>query len=245
MKYSKSIVIYLVALNLLVFILTYLLKLDFSSSMALFFPENPQFAPWQLLSHLFLHASIMHIAFNMYGLWNFGQPLVNIWGNLRFGIYFIATGVGAGLIYTLANYYQFSAIEQELFGTGVQSQEVQNILQTGKASGELLQLVSKERLQEFLSIFYSPAVGASGAIYGILIAFALYYPHAKLMLIFLPIPIKAMYFIPFILLGDLFFGLTRYSVGNVAHFAHIGGAMTGALIILTIKLKNRSKYTQP
>ena len=94
----------------------------------------------------------------------------------------------------------------------------------------ILEQISEASLFEFYATYHTPAVGASGAIYGILVAFGLSFPNSKLALIFFPVPIAAKYFIPAIILGDLFFGMTKYSIGNVAHFAHVGGALIGFLI---------------
>ena len=119
-----------------------------------------------------------------------------MWGRNKFLFFYFSAGLGAALIYTLANYYN----------------------------------------QDYGAV----AVGASGAVYGILVAFGMNFPNAKLALIFFPVPIAAKYFIPVILFGDLFFGFTSYSVGNIAHFAHIGGALIGFLIMMYWK-KNQFK----
>ena len=241
MNYLKSTIFYLVAINVIVFSLAFLLKVDVMSRLALYYPQNPSFSIWQILTHFFLHAGIAHILFNMYGLWAFGSPLQKRWGNLRFLTFFFATGLGAALIYTLANYYQFNVIFDELLVLGLSTESIQQVLDTGKVSTNLLDVLSEERLREFISIYHRPAVGASGAIYGVLVAYAVMNPNAKLMLVLFPFPIKAMFFVPIILLGDLFFGITRYSVGNVAHFAHIGGAITGAVIMLWLHFKQEKK----
>ncbi|MBT8385018.1 MAG: rhomboid family intramembrane serine protease [Bacteroidia bacterium] len=155
---------------------------------ALFYPASEYFMPWQFVTHMFMHGGFMHILFNMYGLWAFGSPLEQLWGRNKFFFFYFSAGLGAALIYTVANY--------------------------------------------FFEDFNAVAVGASGAVYGVLVAFAMKFPNAKLALIFFPVPIAAKYFIPLLVFGDLFFGFTSYSVGNIAHFAHIGGALVGFLISL-------------
>ena len=119
--------------------------------------------------------------------------------------------------------------------------DIYNILDTGNYA-EYVNMItlSKENLTEFYSLFHNPAVGASGAVYGVLVAFGMYFKEAKLALIFFPVPIAAKYFIPLILMGDLFFGMTKYSVGNIAHFAHIGGAIIGFILAYYWK-KNQFK----
>ena len=126
-----------------------------------------------------------------------------------------------------------------MIASGIGAVKIDSFLKTGELNAPVYQSISTDRLKEFLSIFYMPVVGASGAVYGVLVAFGFLFPNAKLALIFFPVPIKAKFFIPLILLGDLFFGVTRYSIGNVAHFAHIGGALTGLIIILYIKYWNK------
>jgi membrane associated rhomboid family serine protease len=155
---------------------------------ALFYPTSEYFMPWQFVTHMFMHGGFMHILFNMYGLWAFGSPLEQLWGRNKFFFFYFSAGLGAALIYTIANY--------------------------------------------FFEDYNAVAVGASGAVYGVLVAFAMKFPNAKLALIFFPVPIAAKYFIPLLVFGDLFFGFTSYSVGNIAHFAHIGGALVGFIISL-------------
>ncbi len=222
---------HLVIINVILFIIPMALpELRIQEMFALYFPENPRFGFWQFLTHMFMHGGFAHILFNMYGLWAFGTPLEHIWGRNKFLFFYLSAGLGAGIIYTLVNYYQFNGVYETLISIGATPTEIQNILDTGSYNTEILSAVSKQDLSEFFATYHTPAVGASGAVYGILVAFGLYYPNAKLALIFFPVPISAKYFIPLIILGDLFFGMTKYSVGNVAHFAHVGGALIGFII---------------
>lgn len=177
---------HLIIINVLFYAATYLvpnMEEKMLTWFALFFPTTNLFKPWQFITHMFMHGGSMHVLFNMYGLYAFGSPLEQIWGKKKFVIFYFAAGIGAAIIYTIANYITHD--------------------------------------------YGAWAVGASGAVYGVLVAFAMYYPNAKLALIFFPVPIAAKYFIPIMLFGDLFFGVTKYSVGNIAHFAHIGGALIG------------------
>lgn len=220
---------HLIIINVIVFIAPQLLKLDFTNMLALHFPENENFGIWQYVTHMFMHGSFPHILFNMYGLWAFGTPLEQMWGRNKFLFFYFSAGLGAGIIYTLVNYYQFNGIYEQLYNLGLSATDIQNILTTGQYKDSLITL-SSETMNKFYSLYHTPAVGASGAIYGVLVAFGVFFKDAKLALIFLPIPIAAKYFIPIMILGDLFFGMTKYSIGNVAHFAHIGGALIGFII---------------
>jgi membrane associated rhomboid family serine protease len=181
---------------------------------------------------MFMHGGFTHILFNMYALWAFGTPLEQIWGRNKFLFFYFSSGLGAGAIYTLVNYYQFNGVYDQLIAIGLSGSDVQHILSTGSYNSQILETISETDLSEFFATYHTPAVGASGAIYGILVAFGMMFPNAKLALIFFPVPIAAKYFIPLIILGDLFFGMTSYSIGNVAHFAHIGGALIGFIIAL-------------
>lgn len=223
---------HLIIINVLLFIAPQLLKgIDLQGLFALHFPENESFGFWQYLTHMFMHdqSSLMHILFNMYGLWAFGTPLEQMWGRNKFLFFYFSAGIGAGLIYTGVNYFQFNGIYDQLLGLGLTANDIQALLDTGKYNPNVVTL-SNQELSEFYSLYNSPAVGASGAVYGVLVAFGMLFPNAKLAMIFFPVPISAKYFIPLMLVGDLFFGVTNYSVGNVAHFAHIGGALIGFII---------------
>lgn len=222
---------HLIIINVIVFVAPQFLQLDFTNILALHFPMNEHFGIWQYVTHMFMHGSFAHILFNMYGLWAFGTPLERMWGKKKFIFFYFSAGIGAGLIYTLVNYYQFNTIYELFINAGLNKADVISILEKGSTAGfNFNEAISQTQFNEIYSLYHTPAVGASGAIYGVLVAFGLYFKDAKMALIFFPVPIAAKYFIPVMILGDLFFGMTKYSVGNVAHFAHIGGALIGFLI---------------
>ncbi len=226
---------HLIIINVILFVAPQLLQLDFTNMLALHFPENEHFGFWQYITHMFMHASFSHILFNMYGLWAFGTPLDQMWGRKKFLFFYFSAGLGAGIIYTLVNYYQFNAALETLVTSGISQNEILELMNPTK-------MYQNKDLQTMNQLYNTPAVGASGAVYGVLAAFGLYFKNAKLALIFLPIPIAAKYFIPVMIFGDLFFGMTKYSVGNIAHFAHIGGALIGFIIAYSWK-KNQFKTT--
>ena len=226
---------HLIIINVIFFAIPELMKTEAIQSVfnyfPLYFPENQNFGFWQYVSHMFMHGSFMHIAFNMYALWAFGTPLEQMWGKNKFLFFYFSSGLGAGIIYTLVNYYQFNGVYELFINAGLNNSEIISILEAGQTSDlRVVNNITQEQFNKITSLFNTPAVGASGAVYGILVAFGMTFPNAKLALIFFPVPIAAKYFIPVMLLGDLFFGVTKYSVGNVAHFAHIGGALIGFII---------------
>ena len=231
---------HLIIINVILFFAPQFLNLDLTNILALHYPENEHFGFWQYVTHIFMHGGTGHLIFNMYGLWAFGTPLEQMWGRNKFLFFYFSAGIGAGLIYTLVNYYQFNGIYEQLINMGISTTEIKNILTSGQYNEALISL-SNKTMTEFYGLYHSPAVGASGAIYGILVAFGLTFPNSKLALIFFPVPVAAKYFIPLIICSDLFFGMTKYSIGNVAHFAHVGGALIGFIIAWYWK-KNQFKF---
>ncbi|KGL61136.1 MULTISPECIES: rhomboid family intramembrane serine protease [unclassified Polaribacter] len=222
---------HLIIINVILFVVPQLLQLDLTNILALHFPKNEHFGFWQYITHMFMHGSFPHILFNMYGLYAFGTPLEQIWGKNKFIFFYFSAGLGAGIIYSLVNYYQFNSVYELFINAGLNDSEVLSILKSGSTNDvRVINAISQEQFNKITSLYSTPAVGASGAVYGVLVAFGLYFKDAKLALLFFPVPIAAKYFIPVMILGDLFFGMTKYSVGNIAHFAHIGGALIGFII---------------
>ena len=222
---------HLIIINVILFVGPQFLKLDFSNLLALHFPKNEHFGIWQYITHMFMHGSFGHILFNMYGLWAFGSPLEKMWGKNKFIFFYFSAGIGAGLVYTLVNYYQFNEIYNLFINAGLQQSEIITILESAKTNDlRVIEYITQEQFNSIIGLYNAKAVGASGAVYGVLVAFGMYFKDAKLALIFLPIPIAAKYFIPILIAIDVFFGMTDYSIGNIAHFAHIGGAIIGFII---------------
>jgi membrane associated rhomboid family serine protease len=230
MMKNLNIVVVLIGINALFFFSASSTGGQLLDNLALYFPKNEHFGIWQFATHMFMHANFMHIFFNMFALWMFGSPLEKIWGRNRFLVFYFLSGIGAALIYTLINYYQFDAIYSELIDHGLSPDKIQTLLDKGMY---LPGILSEEKGLEFYKLYQTPMVGASGAIYGILVAFGFTYPNTKLMFILLPVPIAAKFFIPAIIALDLFSGITGFSIfgGGVAHFAHVGGAIIGFLLM--------------
>ena len=158
-------------------------------------------------------------------------PLVQMWGNNKFLFFYFSSGIGAAIIQLLAYYLNINSVTNDLLANGVTYEEIQNLLISGSYNTGIIEFVSEKRLSSMYYDFNSVMVGASGAIYGIVVAFAFLFPNSKLMLLIPPVPIKAKYLVPLLILGDLFFGFTSASIGNIAHFAHIGGAITGFMMM--------------
>lgn len=225
----------LLIINILFFIGSQLVPASYDL-FALFYAESDKFKVWQPITHMFMHGGIMHIAFNMFALYSFGSALEHFWGGKKFLFFYISCGLGSALLHTGVNYYYFQEGVNTLTANGITKTEILGLLNQGRIGTSWQELMSVSEFQEFTSAYFTTAVGASGAIYGLLVAFAFMVPNAELALMFIPVPIKAKYFVPGILLIDLFLGFKGQSIfgagsTGIAHFAHIGGALTGFIMM--------------
>lgn len=240
----------LLIINVLFFIGTYFVP-QANELLSLHYFESDGFKFWQPLTHMFMHGSPMHIFFNMFALISFGSALEHFWGAKKFLFFYLSCGLGAALIHSGVNYYEIHSLLDQLQSSVITSADIHTILNTDFVSGNQFQgtllyenaqaTFDKLSLNEddFRILFdaaiknQSAAVGASGAIYGLLVAFAFMFPNAELMMMFIPVPVKAKYFVPVIVLLDLFSGVTGFSLfgGNIAHFAHVGGALIGFVMM--------------
>lgn len=225
---------HLIILNIIFFVGSMFIGEDIARKfLALFYVENSNFGYWQFVSYMFMHGGFMHILFNMYALFAFGSALEHFWGGPKFLFFYLSCGVGAALIHSGVNYYHFEKGIEFLTSNGFTSGDLSMLLSESKYDLSNEELIYNPVVSEMLAAYSVPAVGASGAIYGILVAFAFMFPNAELMLLFIPFPIKAKYFVPGLIAMDLFSGVTGQSIfgGGIAHFAHIGGALFGFLIM--------------
>jgi len=200
---------------------------------ALYFPKNELFQPWQVITHMFMHGGFTHLLFNMFALWMFGTAVEQQLGSKKFLFIYISAGFGAMLFQLGYYYFNYMPLHAELISSGITSDQILQMLTTNQTIGNItdIQLI---KLQEIFPIYNASMVGASGCIMGVLAAFGMMNPEAKLMLIFLPIPIKAKYFIPGIIILDIISALTGqsfFSPSNTAYMAHVGGAITGFIIM--------------
>ncbi len=233
----------LIFANTLFFLIGILWESDTLSTLDLYFPENASFGFWQYLSHLFIHDNVPHLLFNMLVLWFFGEKLEKAWGNNKFLLFYLISGVGAAAIYTLINYYQFSQTYNDLINLGVATLDIEQTLTTGMYSSTLT--AHNANIAILVDIYNMPLVGASGAIYGVLVAFVMTFPQAKLPFILPQWQIMLKYFIPAVIALDVFSGVTGVGVfdKNVAHFVHVGGAIVG--LVLMLHWKKRWVRTTP
>ncbi len=214
---------------------------------ALYFPKNELFQPWQIITHMFMHGNVQHILFNMLALWMFGTAVEQIFGKKKFIFFYISAGLGAALLQLGYYYFKFYSGLDLLVEAGFDSSQIMEVLSSSYNIYDTrwANVLNQDQLESFVGVFNSSMVGASGAIMGILVAFGMLFPESKLMLIFLPIPVKAKYFIPGIIALDLFSALSGVSVfspNNTAYVAHLGGALTGFLMMYFWKKNQFDNY---
>lgn len=224
---------HLLIVNVLFFVATTLYGDLMYEWFSLWFPKNENFQLWQIVTHMFMHGGFAHIGFNMFALWMFGGPVEQYLGKNRFLFLYFSAGLGAALFQVGYYYFNYLPLYSELVNSGITGDQIVQILTTNQTMGELTQ-GQLYNLQEAFPIYNASMVGASGCIMGILAAFGVMNPNAELMLIFLPIPIKAKYFIPGIILLDVISAVTGqsfFSPSNTAYMAHVGGAVVGFIIM--------------
>ena len=234
---------HLLIINVIFFIATISLGDIVFDLFALHYPSNPKFQYWQPLTHMFMHGDLGHIFFNMFALYMFGTPIEQMWGRNKFIFFYLSTGFGAAALQLGLYYFQVNEVSELLISQGQTGSQIAAFFETSDLPYSLIELIGREKLLTGLSAYNAVMVGASGALYGVLVAFAFLFPNARLMLLFPPIPVKAKVLVPLLILGDLFFGFTSYSIGPIAHFAHVGGAITG-LIMMWYWKKNQFDHNR-
>ena len=221
----------------------------------------PAFNPYQLVTHMFMHDGISHLFFNMMGLVFFGTMLEQFWGAQRFLIFYMVCGVGAGLLYLGINYFETSGQERAAVEYKMAPNpegyvrylsdyapdrlrmdvEFNDFYARNPKSEELITATSAVVDKLYFSRLATPMIGASGAIFGILMAFALLFPNTELYVFLIPFPIKAKYLVAFYGLTALFGALHKTAGDNVAHYAHLGGMLFGWVMVLVYK-KDRNRF---
>ena len=215
----------LIIINVLVLVAQKLISpFDVTEWGALHYYKSTLFKPHQLITNMFMHSTTdyAHLLFNMFGLWMFGSILEKFWGSKRFLIFYLVCGIGAGI------FIQFTVP----FSAEQMANNIEKLSTEPINHAKLVFDITQE---------YS-AIGASGAIMGIMAAFAYLFPNTEMFIMLIPFPIKAKYVIPFFILIDLFSGLNQYQGDNVGHFAHLGGALVGFLLVLYWNKSNRKTF---
>ncbi|WP_290698960.1 rhomboid family intramembrane serine protease [Lacinutrix sp.] len=236
---------HLLIINVIMFVATLVIgEAQFIDLFALHYPDNSVFKPWQVVTHMFMHGGFMHLAFNMFALWMFGSAVEQRLGSKKFLILYFTAGFGAVLFQLGFYYFDYSTILPELQASGLPIEAIIDYFKTGSSNLSVTPL-QNEQINDAFSIYNSTMVGASGCIMGVLVAFGILNPNSELMLIFLPIPIKAKYFIPLVVGYDIvsgFLGSPSVFGMNIAHWAHVGGAVLGLIAMLFLKKNTFNKY---
>ena len=206
---TRSVTFNLIVINVIVYLITFTVGDKMYELFALFYPASPFFKPMQVVTHLFMHGGFMHLFLNMFALFMFGMILERVWCPQRFLFFYFTTGIGAALSY----------IAWQAF-------IVHNFTGSINPGPALL-----AQYPDVIALYQTPTVGASGAIFGVLIAFGMLFPNTELYIMFIPIPVKAKYFVVFYVIAELYQGIEMSQGDNVAHFAHLGGALFGFLLV--------------
>ena len=260
----------LLIINGLLFLATYALGSSFGINLtkvfALHYPGAEDFSPYQYVTHMFMHGGFGHLFFNMFALWMFGYALENVWGSQRFFLYFMVTGLGAAFFHTLINWIDYSSIQNAIDNYN-EAPSPDAFLALLRDNFEGLYGANRGNLQQFINEFRAnptdasvinesyriadrfyemkistPTVGASGAVYGILMAFGVLFPNVLVYIYFL-IPVRVKYLIIFLIGLELYLGIASNPGDNVAHFAHLGGMIFGYLLLRLWKNNmNRNQF---
>lgn len=227
----------LIIINVVVYLIS---NLIFSQELYFYlsgyFPLSPFFKSWQIITHMFMHAQmgdgigLMHIIFNMFTLYSFGPILEQSLGDKKYLILYFLSGLGAYFLFNIWNFIEYQQIYSQLNAIGFDIKSYvdnpQNYLHSIRGT---ISIKDSELLGKLNSIMFGRMVGASGAIFGVIAAFATLYPDSKIGIMFIPVPVKVKYLLPIIIIGSIYLGISGNS-GGVAHLAHVGGALVGFIL---------------
>jgi membrane associated rhomboid family serine protease len=245
----------LIYLNVIMFLASlafkHIYQIDLTEFLGVHYFQSPLFQKYQLITYMFMHSLTdpTHIFFNMFGLWMFGRVLEGVWGSQRFFIYYFVTGIGAILINMAVQYIEYSHLQNVIVEFSknpspdsfeiIMNKYFSNFTVNPNAivnwskdisNPDYINAAINALNENYMYLINIPTVGASGAIFGILLAFGMLFPNTELMLLFPPIPIKAKWFVLGYGAIELFMGLTQPG-SNIAHFAHLGGMLFGFILI--------------
>ncbi|MFH2143661.1 MAG: rhomboid family intramembrane serine protease [Bacteroidota bacterium] len=254
----------LLIINVIFFVATYAVlnafNYDLTKDLALYFFGSDLFRPYQFITHMFMHGSLGHIFFNMFALWMFGKTIESVWGPKRFLIYYLVTGLGAAALHTLVNWYSISDLQQgaqeffnnpapEMFVAFLREYFPEVSINPQYIDAWLALPDSSHYISESTNLVNEliltktniPTVGASGAVFGLLLAFGMLFPNSMIYVYF-AIPIKAKYFVMIYGAIELYAGVMNQPGDNIAHFAHLGGMIFGYFLILYWKKKQFKRW---
>lgn len=231
----------LLIINVIFFAAKYILtavKLPFL--FGAFYIDSQFFQVWQLITYMFMHGDFMHILFNMFALFTFGGVIENRWGTKRFINFYLITGLGAVALQMGVQAYEVYQITGHMMNNPI-SIEVAQDMSSLTANINIPNLTDVQK-NTLIGIYGYPMVGASGAIFGLLVAFGMLYPNSELYIMFIPVPVKAKYIIPIYIIFELSLGVAQVPGDSVAHYAHLGGALLGFILVKLWKDKDNNRF---
>lgn len=219
----------LLIINVLAYFATVMLKdvVNLNNYLSLHYVTSSLFMPHQIITYMFMHGGISHLFFNMFAVFMFGRVLETVWGPKKFFVYYIITGIGAAALQMIVTYFRLQSLEATL-----PAEVISTVYNEGAAIIAQGLNYTNPLYGDLNGLLNGAMLGASGAVFGILVAFGMLFPNAELMLLFPPIPIKAKWFVIGYGVIELSLGVVDRVGDNVAHFAHLGGLITGLIILL-------------
>lgn len=233
----------LLIINVLFFVATLVLQntgiADLQDLLGVYYIDSPLFRVWQLITYMFMHVNFMHLFSNMFALFMFGGMLENRWGPKRFLNYYLITALGAVALQMGVQAYEVYHIT----GSAINN-PITDVVRSGGYINANINIPNLTQVEgnTLLGIYGGTMMGASGAVFGILVAFGMLYPNVELMMLFFPVPIKAKYFVLGYVILELTSGIARVPGDSVAHFAHLGGALIGFILIKLWKDNNNDRF---
>ncbi len=200
--------------------------------------DSPDFRIWQVVTYMFMHSyeSLFHIMFNMFALYSFGTAVEYVMGSKRFLNFYLLTGLGALALQMLVQAFEVYSITGSFVNDG------SFIIDSAKRTISFSDSMDQQQASKLLGIYLSSMVGASGAVFGLLIAFVMLFPNTELMIMFIPVPVKAKYIVPAYILLELFLGVKQIEGDSVAHYAHLGGALFGFILVKLWGLRRNDRF---
>ncbi len=232
----KNLIIINVAMLILAELLRLMSGINLNGILGLYFPKSEFFRSWQVVTHMFMHGGFIHLLFNMFALWMFGRVLEQVWGPKRFLIYYLVTGLGAAFFFELVQYIQYTKVMAV-----ISPEQLQLVYDSGSEAITQGRNFADDQMGKLNSILNVPVVGASGAVYGVLLAFGMLFPNTQLMFIFPPVPVKAKYVVIGYAAIELYLAITSPG-SNVAHAAHLGGMIFGYILIRYWRKTTKTLY---
>jgi membrane associated rhomboid family serine protease len=229
-------------LNIMFFVATLILetqKIDLVSQFGAHYVNSPLFQPFQIVTHFFMHGSILHIFFNMWLFIMLGAYLERIWGPKRFFIFYIAAALGAFGLYNIMGVYELEVLKNQLVQQGFDLNEINNMIRSGEYNQSAF--LDNSSYHDYVINSFTPMVGASGAVFGIMAAFAILFPNTEFMIYFM-FPIKAKFLVGGYLLLEMYLAYQDNAGDNTAHLAHVGGAIIGGIIVLIWRKTDKTNF---